>query len=441
MTGTSSLQRRLGVGLTLGMTVLWLAAAAATALVVQHALNKTLDSSLEETAQRMLPLAVIEIVNRETPGLTQQVASLRAHEEYLTYLVRDASGNRLLQSHDADLAVFSDIPKTGFRTTPTHRIYGTAAVSDTIYIEVAEPLVYRHQAEREAVMMLLFPVALLVPVSLIGIWLYVRRSLRGILDYRDAIEARGAGDLSPVEGNRLPVEIAPIAEAVNRLMDRLRRTLESERSFTANSAHELRTPLAASLAQLQRLRREVPDGSLRDRAAKIEESLRDLTRLSEKLMQLAKAESGGLLSEASRDITPVLAHILDDFRNVTGGCLRLTLPEAEPVLSSIDSDALAILVRNLLENALKHGATNKPVEVSLTIDGTLRVVNAGPVVPAEELARLTDRFVRTGSGASGSGLGLAIANAIMTGVGSILTLSSPATGRLDGFEVSLRLPS
>lgn len=439
MRGATSLQRRLGLGLTLGVTLLWLIATMITALIVERTLNKTLDSALEETAQRILSLAVVEIVNRDNPDLVQYVAPLRAHEEYLTYLVRDASGNPLLASHDVDPAVFPSLPRTGWRTTATHRLYGTTAVSDTIFIEAAEPLAYRRQAERQAFVILLLPLAGLVPLSLIGIWWFVRHSLRGMLAYRDALEARGAGDLSSVEGKRLPTEVTPIAEAVNHLLERLRRALDAERSFTANSAHELRTPLAATLAQVQRLRHEAPPGPLQDRAARIEASLRELSRLSEKLMQLAKAESGGLLAETPQDVLPIVAHVVDDFRRVTDTHLELSLPQGGPIVSSIDPDALAILLRNLIENALKHGAEDQPVEVSLASDGTLRVVNSGPVVSAEELTRLTERFVRARTRASGAGLGLAIANAIATGVGTTLILASPATGRIDGFEASVRL--
>jgi len=435
-----SLQRRLGLGLTLGVTLLWLVATTVTALIVEHTIDRTLDSSLEETAQRILSLAVVEIVNRDNPDLVQYVAPLRAHEEYLTYLVRDASGNALLASHDVDPSIFPATPQAGLRSTATHRLYGTTAISDTLFIELAEPLASRRQAKWQAIVMLLLPLAGLIPLSLIGIWWFVRHSLRGVLEYREALEARGAGDLSRVEGKRLPAEVAPIAEAVNHLLERLRRALESERSFTANSAHELRTPLAATLAQVQRLRHEAPPGPLQDRASRIEASLRELSRLSEKLMQLAKAESGGLLAETPQDVLPIITHVVDDVRRAAETRLELALPEKGPVLSSIDPDALAILVRNLIENALKHGVEGRPVEVSLTADGTLRVVNAGPVVPAEELVHLTDRFVRARTRASGSGLGLAIAQAIAAGVGATLTLASPATGREDGFEVSLRLP-
>ena len=435
-----SLQKRLGLGLTLGLVVLWLVATALTAVIVSFTLNKTLDSSLEEVGQRILSLAVVEIINRETPDLLQQVASLRPHEEYLTYLVSDAKGTPLLKSHAVDLSVFTGKPQLGFRNTATHRIYGTSAISDTIFIEVAEPLSARYQAQGKALILLLLPLAILIPLSLVGVWWFVRHSLRGVLAYRNALEARGVNDLSFVEAKQLPTEILPIAESVNHLLKRLRLTLEAERSFTANSAHELRTPLAAALAQIQRLKAEAPLGQLQDRAIRIEVALKDLTQLSEKLMQLAKAESGSLLIETPYKIVKALHYVLDEFRSTATSRLQLTTPEDKLVFSSIDPDAFAILVRNLIENALKHGAPDHPVEIKLTAEGDLRMINAGSVIPAEELQHLTERFVRSKTLASGSGLGLAIAQTIAVGAGTSLRLVSPAKGREDGFEVSLSLP-
>ncbi|TDO15238.1 MULTISPECIES: sensor histidine kinase [Halomonas] len=436
-----SLQYRLSLGLTLGVTLLWLIATTVTALIVEHTIDRTLDSSLEETAQRILSLAVVEIYSREDDGMLQQVAALRPHDEYITYLIRERDGTPLLASHDVELSTFPQTPQVGLRSTATHRLYGTTAVSDTFFIEVAEPLASRRQTKWQAMAMLLLPLTGLIPMSLIGVWWLVRHSLNGVRAYQHALAARGAGDLSRVEEMRLPAELVPIAEAVNHLLERLRRALESERSFTANSAHELRTPLAATLAQVQRLRHEAPPGRLQERAARIEASLRELSRLSEKLMQLAKAEGSGLLTEKPQDVRPIITHVVDDFCRVPETRLDVFLPEKAPVLSSIDPDAFAILLRNLIENALKHGAEDKPVEVNLTAEGMLRVVNAGPVIPAEVLARLTDRFSRGNTRASGSGLGLAIAQAIAAGVGATLTLASPATDRLDGFEARLRLPS
>ncbi|GAA3899349.1 ATP-binding protein [Halomonas cibimaris] len=434
-----SLQRRLSLGLTLGVSLLWLAATAATTLIVGHALDKTLDSALKETAQRMLSLAVVEIINRDEADLLQQVASFSAHEEYITYLVRGVDGKPLLVSHDIDLSVFPDTPQTGLRSTATHRVYGISAVSDTFFIEVAEPLSSRRQAKWQTTGLLLLPLAGLIPLILIGTWWLVRHTLQGVRAYRDTLESRGAGDLSRVAGQDLPAELLPVASAVDHLLERLRCTLEAERSFTANSAHELRTPLASSLAQLQRLRREVPDGPVQQRAKHIEASLQDLSRLSQKLMQLARAESGSFLTQTPQDVVPLIAHLVDDFQRTSASPIVLSLPDNGPVTASIEPDALAIVLRNLMENAVKHGHPGSPVNVSLTDAGTLRVVNTGPVVPNARLSRLTERFQRGETRTRGSGLGLAIAQAIADGAGARLTLISPASGRSDGFEARLQL--
>lgn len=440
MKPSSSLQKRLGLGLTLGMTLLWLGATVGAWLVVQHELNEAFDSALEETAQRILPLAVLEISNREEPREAQHVATLKMHKEYLTYLVRDASGKILMQSHDANPKIFNQQPTEGFSISENYRLYGASALRETLFIEIAEPLEHRREAAREALFALLLPLLALIPVSLFGTWLFVRISLLSVLAYRRAVEARGVGDLSPIKVARLPAEIDPLAEAVNHLLERLRKALEAERSFTANSAHELRTPLAATLAQIQRLHHEAPEGPLRVRAAKIENALRELARLSEKLMQLAKAEGGGLLSETPQDLIPLLAHGVDEWNQRSEQRIELHLPSQASVYSNIDPDAFGILLRNLIENALKYGAPDQPIEVSLTEQAQLRVVNSGPAVPQSVLQHLTERFVRGHSEISGSGLGLAIAKTIVQGVNARMKLVSPATGRQDGFEVCVWLP-
>ncbi|MDX1267213.1 MAG: HAMP domain-containing sensor histidine kinase, partial [Oceanisphaera sp.] len=199
----------------------------------------------------------------------------------------------------------------------------------------------------------------------------------------------------------------------------------------------------------QRLRREAPDGPLQSRVDQIETSLRRLVRLSEKLMQLAKAEGGALVSAEPHDVVPVVRHVVDECRRTfDSGALRLSVPEQAPVFTTLDVDALAILVRNLLENALKYGDEQQPVTVSLSPTGLLRVSNGGPVVPAAILAGLTARFARApgshcaihSSAKEGAGLGLAIVDAIARGAGGSLTLRSPASNRQDGFEAVVQLP-
>jgi two-component system OmpR family sensor kinase len=141
------------------------------------------------------------------------------------------------------------------------------------------------------------------------------------------------------------------------------------------------------------------------------------------------------LSETPQDLIPLLAHVVDEWNHSSGQRIELHLPTQTSVYATIDPDAFAILLRNLIENALKYGAADQPVEVSLTDDALLRVVNGGPAVPEPVLQRLTERFVRGNSETSGSGLGLAIAKTIVQGVNARIRLVSPATGRAEGFEV------
>ena len=430
-----SLQWRLSLWLGLGVALLWAVAAAVTAHKLRHEMNEVFDSALEETAQRILPLAVLDIVGRDSDDADQRVATLRQHDEYFTYVVRDAEGKVLLRSHNADLAVFPPFTGMGFANTPTHRIYFDAALRGTVTIAVAEPLAHRRAVAKELLFGLALPLGLIVPLGLIGVWAVVRVSMAPLRTFRSGIEARGGGDLTPIAADGLPSEIRPIAQAVNRLLERLRRTLEAERSFTANSAHELRTPVAAALAQTQRLIAEAPDDAIRDRARHIETALRRLSRLSEKLMQLARAEGGRLQVAEPTDVVAILRMVVGEMTGSADGTGRidLTLPNA-PVLSRIDPDAFAILTRNLIENALKHGSRQEPVRVALSAEGVLRVANAGSAVPPDLLARLSEPFERGRAQADGAGLGLAIAKAVASGTGGSIELVSPLEGRQDGFE-------
>lgn len=438
MRAKTSLQKTLGISLIVGVSLLWLLGVVMAGAVAQYKMNKVFDSALEETAQRILPLAVADILSRESGTGPQRAPALKAHKEYLTYLVRTPSGKLLLRSHDVDLDVFPAQPREGFFTTASHRFYGAAAVRDTVYIEVAEPLAHRHATVLQIVIALLAPLLLLIPVSLLGAWWLIRRSLRKVVALQQRVEARGAGDLSAVQVEQLPEEFEPLVSAVNHLLERLRRALDAERSFTANSAHELRTPLATALAKLQRLQAKTQDEAVKAQVEDIEGSLRMLSRLSEKLLELAKAEGGSTLAEEPHNLVPILQVIVSDYQYKTSGRLQLEAPGGE-VISLLDADVFAILLRNLIDNALRHGAADQPIKISLNQQGQLRVSNAGAIVPPEQLALLHQRFVRSATQGLGSGIGLAIIDAIVTGAGIELNLRSPAPGQVDGFAAELNI--
>ncbi|WP_439118588.1 ATP-binding protein [Marivita sp.] len=436
-----SLQARLALSLGIGLTLLWIATATVTAVNLRHEMDEVFDSALQETAQRLLPLAVQEIVGREDDGVTQRLGAIREHTEFFTYIVRDSQGRILLQSHAADPDIFPAYDGTGFRQTATHRLYNEDALQGSVRISVAEPLDHRAKVAREIQMVLGLPLLVVIPLALLAIVLAVRAGLGPIRSFRERLEARDARDLSPVPTTGIPLEIVPMATTLNGLLRRLKDAFDAERSFAANAAHELRTPLAGAIAQAQRLQSETGDPGAAARAADIEATLKRLTRLSERLMQLARAEGGRLRLDGTSDLRGIARIIVDEIeRTISPGRIVLTLPDG-PVVSDLDLDAFGILCRNLIENAIRHGAETEPVDVSLSPDGTLRVANAGPVVPNEKLENLTTRFERAGPNTTGSGLGLAIVAAISERIGSQLILRSPRMGMEDGFEVCIRLPT
>lgn len=434
----NSLQARLALTIGLGVAVLWVITALTTAAIIRHEIDEVFDSALEETAQRILPLAIQEIFAREDDGTEQLITTLRESEEFLTYTVRDKQGRVLLRSHDADIRDFPAFVQNGFTQTPTHRLFFESVLDGSFTITIAEPLDHREQVERETLITLGLPLFILLPLTLGGIWMLVHMMLRPLRRLRLEMATRDGHDLTPVDITGLPAELTPVAEAVNALLQRVGRTLEAERSFASNAAHELRTPIAGALVQTQRMIEETSDKGARKRAQDIEVSLKRLSRLSEKLMQMARAEGANLRTNTSHDLAQVLKLVVDDLGHTERAKgIVLNLPD-QPVMSNIDADAFAILVRNLLENALRHGAGDAPVVVTLLAGVTLRVVNAGPVVPPKILRDLTRRFHRGNTGAEGSGLGLAIVHTIASGIGGTLDILSPTAGRKDGFEVVLR---
>ncbi|MEW9834895.1 sensor histidine kinase [Mesorhizobium marinum] len=434
--------RRLILWLT-GVTVLlWLLTAGLGALIMREEFDEVFDSSLAETAQRLLPLVVEDVFSRnsgEGPKRLPHSPGME-DEEYLTFQVRDQDGAVLLHSHDAPAEPFAAPLEPGFADTPTHRIFTTNAVSGSIVLQVADPLAHRAEAMSEGLQALLLPLLALVPLSVIAVWTIVRRALRPIGALSAQIGARSGANLAPLAPGPLPPELSTIAHSVDDLLDRLRRTIEAERSFTANSAHELRTPIAGSLAQTQRLIEELEAGPARDRALQIERSLHGLSRLAEKLLQLARADAGIGLAANPVVLEPIVRMVAEEFSGSRAGGHPIDVVPARPFLAAaIDVDAFAIALRNLIENAVTHGAPDQPITVLITPHG-VDVTNAGPVLDSAALLRLKQPFERAGAVARGTGLGLAIADALARAMGARLTLISPARGRNDGFQASLVFP-
>ena len=441
-----SITGRLIMMLTLATTVLWLAAALLSGTVLRHELNESFDRAEAEVARRLLPLMTDSLFDRDEAG--PEIHEIQhfgiGRDPALVYQLSERNGHLLLKSDDAPLAPLNAGASPGFSTTADYRVFTLSDPATGLTIQIGELLGHRNRAIWASFATLVLPLLILIPLSGIGIWLATRQGLRPLVRLRQEISRRNTANLEPLAVDGLPAELTPIAVALSNLIARLKSALDAERQFAANSAHELRTPIAAALAQTQRLIATTPDEATRGEARKIEGTLRRLAGLAEKLMQLARADAGMALSGQKTRLLPVLQLVIDD----SGAQARPTrvisldvAPRAEDVAVDINVDGLGIVLRNLIDNAIVHSPPETDIEIRLSQDAEVSVRNHGAVVPAEALARLSQRFERGATTASGSGLGLAIVETILNQVGGGLSLHSPASGWPDGFEAAVHFGS
>ncbi len=455
----NSLTGRIVVRATLCVFALWLAGAVLAALVINDELGEAFDIGLQETARRALPLAVQFVMNRTDTDDAVHVPAFTASgesqggasgdenkdgggsDEYLIYQLRDKSGKVLLRSHDTTDLPFSAPLDPGFWEDRNFRYYTEPSVSGTLFLQVAEPIGHRREATFESSLAVLLPLIVLVPAIVISIWLSVRNGLMPVRRLRQEIGLRGSGNLDAVELAETPRELTDMVNAINMLLVRLRAALNAERNFAANSAHELRTPIASALAQLQQLLLEIGEASpYRDRAKIVEASLNRLRRLSEKLLQWSRAESGIGRSVQSHHLYPIVDMVVEDIKrsNRFENTVRIEKDNVA-LYAAIDPDAFGICLRNLLENGLMHGSQHEPVVVKIKGPNRIIVENAGSVVPPDALSRLMHRFERHGNHPESVGLGLSITATIITQAGGQLELCSPRPGKSDGFAAILSL--
>ena len=437
--GRTSITGRLVLMTTVGVAILWLAATAFASLFLRYELNESFDRAEAAVAQRLLPLTTDSLLDKdETGDEVREVHHFERDRDHgLVFQLRHPNGRLLLRSDDAPAQVLDGNAEAGFSETDQYRVYTLTDPTTRLTIQVGELLAHRQNALFGATLTLLLPLLLLLPLSGLGIWFTTRRGLAPLALLRREIALRGGSNLAPLGLDDLPREVGPIAIALDRLIGRLSSALEAERQFAANSAHELRTPIATALAQTQRLIETTPDADARSDAGKIEATLRRLSSLAEKLMQLSRADAGMAAGGEPVEVLPIVRLVVDDLSTKTRSRVRLEAkPEAGAFRAPINVDALGIVLRNLIDNAITHSPPESPVDIEISGDA-VSVRNAGPIVAPDLLQRLRRRFERGRSSGTGSGLGLAIVDTIVAQVGGTLTLVSPATGRVDGFESRL----
>lgn len=427
-----SIARALSYRLTVSLLLLWIGVVAMVTVVLQFETEEVFDSNLQETAQRILSLSIHEWESH--PGLHEMKPA--EHDEYLTYQVFSSDGEMITRSHVAPEVPFAVPSKNGFYRKEDQHFYVDSTIDGKYMIKVAERKSHRQHTLQRMVERLLFPLIALVPLAILLIRVSIRSVRTSIDDLDQELSKRGSKDLHPIHLTQTPVELLGLATAINAMMARLKSAFDAERNFSANSAHELRTPIAAAMAQLDVLREELvlPEHRVRVNAAR--QMIERLEQMTVKLLQLARADAGAATSTSQIDLVPVTAMLIHDlsFRSVRK--LEFEHPN-EPVLVLGDLDAIGIVIQNLLENADRYATPSTPIHVSISRSGTWILMNDCVAIPAELLKSLRNRFVRGDQSKSGSGIGLSIVDTILGQCGAQLTLESPCFENGRGFKVTV----
>jgi two-component system, OmpR family, sensor kinase len=264
---------------------------------------------------------------------------------------------------------------------------------------------------------------------------------------RKQVAGRAADDLSPLPDAGLPLEVLPLVRELNLLFERVRRAFTAQQEFVADAAHELRSPLTALKLQAQALRRAHDDASREAAITRLNDGIERAIQLMAQLLVLAREDGDAGTAErplridlqelARQAVADVLPHA--QAKHIDIGLAS----DTPPVWVSGQPEALHILLRNLLDNAVKYTPEGGRVDIALAAqDGTasLAVEDSGPGIPEAERERVFDRFYRTpDAGAPGSGLGLAIVKAVAGRHGATVVLGR--SGELGGLKAEVRFPA
>ena len=447
--GASALMSRLARSIMLGLALLWLTGVIGSAVVLQRLIDGKSDDELQETG-----LILVSFISR-TPDLAVTASVLRdaqaraaehpPHDRF-AYRVVDEAGQVLLHSTNSPaIGVLTPLHE-GLADVDDWRIVTLRDEANGRYLQVADPLPERREALLAAVLWLTAPLAVLLAFAAFMV-LRASRSLMGhvqrtakVVGERD-LKAMGMLPLSGVA-----TEMRPALEATNQLLGRVSAALEAERSFTYNSAHELRTPIAAALAQAQ-LMASLSAGQpeLEVQAARLIESMARLSRLAERLLALARAEGSEPLVHEWVDLDRVVRLTVEEFRHDPRLLGRELTADVTALRVRGDLDAAGLALRNLVENALVHGEGGHWIRVSCRREPggiVVAVMDDGPGVPSDDLPTLAQRFKRAGNTAGvGAGLGLAIVAMLARRMRARLGLKSPPQGLAAGFEARLTWPA
>ena len=440
-----SVRRQLLVLILSAVSVAWIIAAAVSFRDARHEVAEVLDAHLAQTAslvsvQRDSDEDEDEVDTEHAPVLHRYgrrvMFQVWKNEMRLGLHSQQAPDTPLSPVRDG----FSDATIGGARW----RVFSTWDASNRVLVQVAEQDDERDELATAVARNFVVPLVVTLPILGVMIWAAVGRATQSLTRVNEQVASRAADNLTPLDVAGAPSEIGALVTSLNHLFGRVQGLIEMERRFTADAAHELRTPLAGIRAQAQVAqgatddaeRARALDGVMAgcDRATHAVEQMLTLARLAPDAVsfQPTSTDVGGVLKACIADLVPAaLAKQMD---------IELTGEQSVRVLG--DAGLLGILFRNVIDNAIRYSPPGSNVDIECDVTGAeaqIRVRDAGPGLSVEERASVGRRFYRApGSKAAGSGLGLSIAQRIADLHRGSIRLEASPTGT--GLQVAVVLP-
>ncbi|HYY60052.1 MAG TPA: ATP-binding protein [Burkholderiales bacterium] len=427
-----SIRRKLVVALLAALVITGLAASGATWFEVRRQADQLFDYHLEQMA--------LSLADQPLAASAELLPQLGLGQDYVVQ-VWDAGG------------VLAYISKNGAPLPPASSGFDNIAVDGQNWrvftfeapdrtIQVAAPAALRSGQASAMALRILVPILATIPVYGLIIWLIVGEGLRPLSEIARAIRRRQPASLEPLPQAKLPEEVAPLVSELNALLERLRDALDRQKRFTADAAHELRSPLTALQVQLDMLGRARTPDDTRSALEALRAGMKRASRLVEQMLTMARLEPNAQLAQLSTVALDTLAaQVAGELEPLAEARrIELRLERLESAQLAGDATALHALARNLVDNAIRYTPAGGVVRLAaFSEDGSalLVVEDSGPGIPPEERARVFDRFYRLpGSSAEGSGLGLAIVRQVADAHGAEISLDDAADGQ--GLRVTVR---
>ncbi len=356
------------------------------------------------------------------------------------------NGEQVLGGSAADRVPAHEV--LGFSTLKsegkTYRIFAVQYLHGVI--QVTNDMSSRNELARKLAWRTSMPVLLMAPLLLLGVWWLVSLSLRPIEQARAQVADRQSNNLSPLPTTNLPSELLPFVNEINHLFERIRNHLASQHNFIADAAHELRSPLTALRLQVQGLQRAHTEGERQLANHRLLEGIERSTHLVEQMLILARQEESNASNLYQPLDLPQLARLAMADVFPIAQARHIDLGSDSMVTSQVhgQADALRVLLRNLLDNAVKYTPEHGVVDISIFRNTNnqvvLRIEDSGAGIADEDMPRVFDRFFRgqEQDAAIGSGLGLSIVRAIADRHN--LAIDMRRSVRLGGLQIELLFP-